>query len=71
METANLATTAVDLSAILKGVPPGAWTAISERGHEVVAYGQDAQSVLAEAREKGELNPLVICIPGRNAAKFL
>ena len=50
---------AVDLTELLKGIPSGAWVAISRRQDRVVAYGADIREVLQEARNKGESNPLI------------
>ena len=44
-----MATAIVDLFDLLEGIPAGAWVAISERQHRVIAYGADAQMVLGEA----------------------
>jgi Family of unknown function (DUF5678) len=59
-----------DLSGLLKGVPSGAWVAISESKHVVVAYGPDAQEVLREAKERGEEHPLILRVPDQAAAMF-
>jgi hypothetical protein len=64
-------TTAIaDLSDLLKGVPPGAWVAISEKNNTVVAYGPDAQEVLRDAKERGEEHPLILRVPDQAAAMF-
>ena len=65
-----MATTITDLSDLLKGIPPGAWVAISERQHAVVAYGPDAQEVLRDAKERGEEHPLITRVPDQNSAMF-
>ena len=67
----KMATSIVDLSEILKGIPLGAWVAISEAQHRVIAYGVDPQAVLNEAHSKGENNPLIVRIPDQNAALYL
>ena len=66
-----MATTIADLSNLLKGIPAGAWVAISEGEHRVIAFGVDAQAVLNEAHEKGEILPLMVRVPDRNSAMFL
>lgn len=66
-----MSTATVDLSDMLKGVPAGAWVAISEKQHRVVAYGVDPQAVMNESREKGEEQPLIVRIPDQNSAMFL
>jgi hypothetical protein len=67
----NMATTVADLSELLKGIPLGAWAAISERQNRVIAYGVDPQAVLNEAQKKGEKLPLIMRVPDQNAAMFL
>jgi hypothetical protein len=66
-----MATTVADLSGLLKGIPAGAWVAISEQQNQALAYGFDAQAVLNEARQKGEKLPLMVRIPEQNMAMFL
>ena len=64
-------TTAVaDLTDLLKGIPSGAWVAISEKTNTVLAYGPDAQEVLREAKERGEEHPLILRVPDQAAAMF-
>jgi hypothetical protein len=65
-----MATAVADLDNLLKGVPAGAWVAISERLHKVVAHGIDAQTVLNQARESGEQDPLLVCVPEQTAMFF-
>jgi len=67
----NMATTVADLSDLLKGIPLGAWVAISERLNKVVAYGVDPQAVLNEAQKQGEEHPLIMRVPDQNASMFL
>jgi len=67
----TMAATVADIFELLKGIPPGAWVAISERQHVALAYGVDAQSVFNEALEKGEKLPLMVRVPDRNLAMFL
>ena len=65
-----MATAVADLANLLKDVPAGAWVAISERLHKVVAYGVDAQAVLNQARESGEADPLLVRVPEQTAMFF-
>ena len=60
-----------DFAQLLKDIPAGAWVAISERQGKVITYGADMQQVLAEAREKGEKEPLIIKVPDRQEILFL
>jgi hypothetical protein len=66
-----MAAAVADILGLLKGVPPGAWAAISERQNTVLAYGVDPQAVLNEAREKGEECPLIVRVPDQDLAMFL
>jgi hypothetical protein len=66
-----MATTIADLSDLLKGIPAGAWVAISEQQHKAIAFGVDAQAVLNEAQQKGEKLPLMVRVPDRDTAMFL
>lgn len=65
-------TTAIaDLANLLNGIPPGAWVAISEAQHRVMAFGPDAQAVLAESLSEGEQDPLIVRVPEQATAMFL
>lgn len=70
-EEEKMATTVANLSELLKNIPAGAWVAISESRNAVVAFGADPQSVLNEAREKGEEHPLITRVPDQDLAMFL
>jgi hypothetical protein len=52
---------------IFRGIPAGAWVAISEAHHYAIAFGADARLVLNEARVKGERLPLMLRVPDSNA----
>jgi hypothetical protein len=65
-----MATAVADLAGLLKGIPSGAWVAISEKGRTVIAYGPDAQQVLSDAKDRGEDHPLIVRVPDQNAAMF-
>ena len=54
---------AVELTGLLKGIPRGAWVAISSHHEKVVAFGSDMRAVLEEAKSKGERDPLMTRIP--------
>ena len=66
-----MAATVADLAGLLEGIPPGAWVAISEKKHAVVAFGADAQAVFNEAQQKGEEQPLIVRVPDQATAMFL
>ena len=66
-----MATAVVDLSGLLKGIPAGAWVAISEGQNRVVAYGADAQTVVNQAKQEGEGHPLIVRVPEQSALMFL
>jgi Family of unknown function (DUF5678) len=61
---------AAELSDLLKGIPSGAWVAISESKQVVMAYGPDAQEVLRKAKERGEERPLILRVPEQATAMF-
>jgi hypothetical protein len=63
--------TAADLPDLLKGIPPGAWVAISEEQHKAIAFGVDAEAVHSEALQKGEKLPLMVRVPDQNLPMFL
>ena len=65
-----MATAVADLSGLLKGVPSGAWVAISEKKRMVVVYGPDPQEVLRQAKERGEEDPLILRVPDHATAMF-
>jgi hypothetical protein len=66
----NMTTALTDLPVLLKGIPSGAWVAISEEKNVVMAYGPDAQEVLREAKERGEAHPLILRVPDEAVAMF-
>ena len=61
----------VDLSKLLKGLPRGAWVAISSDEKRVVAYAADLNEAIEKAHALGEKNPVVIRVPETDAALFL
>jgi hypothetical protein len=66
MEAATL-----DLAEILKGIPEGAWVAVSEKDQRVIAYSADLQAVVHRASEEGEQSPLIVRVPERPSILFL
>jgi len=66
-----MASTITDLPELLKGIPPGAWVAISESQNRALAFGVDAQTVHDEARQMGEDQPLMVRVPDQMLAMFL
>jgi hypothetical protein len=65
-----MGTAVADLPGLVKGIPSGAWVAISESKRAVVAYGPDPQEVLREAKERGEQHPVIFRVPEQAAAMF-
>lgn len=63
-------TTVANLPDLLKGIPAGAWVAISESQNRALAYGVDALAVHQEALQKGEKLPLMVRVPDQNSAMF-
>jgi hypothetical protein len=66
-----MATASIDYSGLLKGLPPGAWVAISENDRKVVAYAADLQTAIEIARQRGENDPLVLRVPEQAGMLFL
>ena len=54
---------AIDFTALLKGVPKGAWVAISAEHDRVVTFGADMRTVLETARKMGEKDPVITRVP--------
>jgi hypothetical protein len=67
----DMATAVIHLEGLLKGIPSGAWVAISERLSKVLSYGPDAQVVLKEAENQGEAHPLIVRVPDQASSLFL
>lgn len=65
------AVSTIDYAALLQGLPPGAWVAISERTQRVIAYAAELSDALESARQQGESDPLVVRVPERAAILFL
>ena len=66
-----MATSAIDLSELLKGIPEGAWVAISEHEHKVIAYAAEIATVMKIAHEHGDDEPLVVRVPEQSSVLFL
>ena len=62
---------ALDLTELLKGVPRGAWVAISTENEKVIAFGAELRAVLDEAKKQGENEPLITRVPETAAAMIL
>jgi hypothetical protein len=65
-----MVTAALDPSTLLKGLPEGAWVAISVGSQKVVAYAADLQTAIDMAHERGENNPLVMRVPEHSSIPF-
>lgn len=55
---------------LMEGLPPGAWVAISTEQRRVLAYGPDALTVFAKAKQQGEKIPFVGRVPEPNVHMF-
>ena len=66
-----MATAVLDLAALLKDVPRGAWVAISEDRKRLIASGSDMRLVLEEAKKSGENNPIIMRVPQAAGALLL
>lgn len=62
---------ALDFRNLLAGIPRGAWVAISPHHERVLAFGAELATVLAEARAKGEQNPVITRVPESASALML
>lgn len=62
---------AIDLTELLKGIPRGAWVAVSAKHEKVIAFGSELRAVLEEAKAKGERDPLVMRVPESASALML
>lgn len=69
MESTNVVP-ALDLAAILRDVPRGAWVAISQDGRLIV-FDADIRKVFEEAKAKGEPDPIVTRVPESSTALML
>ena len=58
-----MAPAAINFDDLLKGIPKGAWVAVSEDQVRVVEFGFDMREVLEKARAKGERNPIMMRVP--------
>jgi hypothetical protein len=48
---------------LMEGLPVGVWVAISTEERKVLAYGEDADEVLAKARSMGVAGPFIGRVP--------
>lgn len=62
---------AIDLAELLRGIPRGAWVAISMDHEKVIAFGSELRAVLEQAKAKGEPDPLVTRVPESTSALML
>ena len=54
--------------ALLSGLAPGSWAAISSDQERVVGTGPTIDEALAAARERGEDKPFLVRVPSDNSA---
>ena len=54
---------ALNLAELFRDIPRGAWVAASQDGLKVITYGWDLQAVIAQAKTKGEEDPLILRVP--------
>jgi hypothetical protein len=62
---------AINYIALLKGLPAGAWVAISGDASRVIAYGAELQAVIDRARAEGEQDPVILRVPEQAVTLFL
>jgi hypothetical protein len=66
-----MAAATIDYMGMMKGLPEGAWVAISERDRKVVSYAADLQIAINMARDRGENDPLIVRVPEQSSVLFL
>jgi hypothetical protein len=54
--------------ALLKGIAPGTWVAISEDQERFVGTGQTIDEAIQKAHENGQAKPCVIRVPAEHSA---
>lgn len=57
--------------ALLAGIAPGTWVAISNDQETVVGKGQTIDEALQGAKANGEKRPFIMRVPFENAAMIL
>jgi hypothetical protein len=62
---------AIDFGLLLKGIPRGAWVAISRDQTRVLNFGADVREVLDAARNAGEEDPIIVRVPESDSALIL
>ena len=65
-----MSSSVTELYELMNDLPAGAWVAISTKQHRVMAYGEDAEAVVAESKQKGEEHPLITRVPDPDAVMF-
>jgi hypothetical protein len=59
----ELSTRPIDLTAVLKDAPPGAWVALSRDKTSIVGTGDSIRAATYQAQLKGETQPVLIRMP--------
>ena len=68
---ATAAIPAINIGELTKGVPRGAWVAISSDHEKRVAFGQTLDEVFRKSASQGEPDPLIVRVPETEAALIL
>jgi len=53
----------VDFVKLMEELPPGTWVAFASDQKTIICHGSEFSVVWAEARQLGEAEPLVVCVP--------
>jgi len=61
----------IDLKGLFKGIPAGAWVAISHDWKGIIAVGFSPEEVTGEAQAAGEAQPILMKIPEAGASLLL
>lgn len=70
-ENRVMAAATTNFGELLRGVPRGAWVALSHDESTLIAYAAELKTVLALAAEKGESDPVVLRVPELPASLLL
>ena len=66
-----MAAATINFGELLRGVPRGAWVALSHDESSLICYAAELKTVLALALEKGEVDPVILRVPELPAALLL
>jgi hypothetical protein len=62
-EVNAMAAVAIDFTRLFANIPSGAWVALSCDCETVLAFGSDVNTVMSEAKNRGEEHPVIVRVP--------